>query len=1202
MRARLFGCILAALVAAGPARALDPARPLALYALDVWRDGLPQYTVQTLAQTPDGYLWFGTFEGLVRFNGLQFEVFDPQNTPALRSARIRALLVDRSGTLWIGTGGGVVQYRDRAFHRFEGVKGDNVGAIVQTADGGIRIGTNAGVTRVRDGRISHLPLPGPAQAIAEGRDGTLWIGSDAGLFRSDGRSVTPVPVAGRSPAVSSILIAADGAMWIGTLKDGVFRVPRGGVAESLHAQVPTAYAASVIEDSKGTIWIAASPGGLIRFRDGRFETLDKAQGLPNTSVRSLFEDREGDLWIGTNGGLARLEDRKFVTYTARNGLTDDNTRVVAEAKSGGLWIGTYGGGVNRVEGDKVTAAYGTAQGLEYIRTMVEEPDGLTLWVGSSQGLASIRDGRVTMFAKREGLAGDRVDALQIVRDGTLLVSTGSLQTFRDGRFAPYLAEVIPSAVEGPGRDGGAPIAPSAHPGPSTTLGMTTDPRLKDVRVILEDRGGSVWLGTAAGVLELRDRRIVRAFTTRDGLPSNTVFALHEDRGGDLWIGTHEGLARLRGGKIAAVTTAQGLPWNVVFQILEDGRGHVWLTSNRGLTRVDLRSIEDVLAGRAARVQALSFGKSDGMGSDQCNGATQPAGVRLRDGRLAIPTVAGLSIIDPADLHLNRVPPTVVLREVLVDGKPFDLRHSTLPWSASRYEFHYDGISLLAPELVHFRYRMDGFDRQWVDAGTRRVAFYNSLSPGPHRLHVMAINNDGVRSVGDESIAFDVPAAPWQRWWAMLLYLAAAIGVVALAIHIRERAARRKTALLEAMVHERTIELERAEARAVEANRAKSVFLANMSHELRTPLNAVIGFAQLMSRSASLTATDREKIDVIRRSGEHLLGLINDVLSISKIESGKLTLNRSVFHPREVVSDIAEMIRGRAEAAGLDLVIDIDAAFPNAVSGDEGKLRQILVNLLGNAVKFTRHGQVTMRARWRDGRAEFEINDTGVGISDEEIETLFQPFVQTHSGRHSTEGTGLGLAITRKLVQLMGGDITVQSRENVGTTFRFEIDLPRSQESALRRQHRRVIALASPATAPRIAVVDDAAVNRALLAGLLETVGFEVAEATNGREAVELWKSWSPDVVFMDQRMPVLDGAKATRMIREAEAAGGGGRRTVIVAVTASAFEHEREELLTSGADEVLVKPWAEENIFGVIARELGVTFIYEGDAQPAKAV
>jgi signal transduction histidine kinase/CheY-like chemotaxis protein len=581
---------------------------------------------------------------------------------------------------------------------------------------------------------------------------------------------------------------------------------------------------------------------------------------------------------------------------------------------------------------------------------------------------------------------------------------------------------------------------------------------------------------------------------------------------------------------------------------------------------------------------------------------------MSDGRLAIPTASGLTIVDPADLHLNRVPPGIVLRAFLVDGKPVERQAPSpvgtfsepngqagapvatqLPWSSKRYEFRYDGLSLLMPQLVRFRYRMDGFDNDWVDAGTLRSAFYNSLPPGPHVFRVAAINNDGVWS-GDASIAFMLPAPPWQRWWAIVAYVLIVFGLIVLAIRLRERQIRRRTELLELKVHERTLQLEEAEARAIDANRAKSVFLANMSHELRTPLNAVIGFAQLMARSRTLNDADRENLSVIRRGGEHLLGLINDVLSISKIEAGKLSAERRPFDARELIGGVAEMIRARTEATGLALVADVSQAFPPAVLGDEGKLRQVLINLLGNAVKFTETGTIAVRASWGAGRATFEVSDTGQGIDEDEIAKLFQPFVQTASGRQAKEGTGLGLVITQQLIRLMGGQIAVQSRRGEGTTFRFDIELPGATERVIRHEAKRVIGLAA-GERNRIAVVDDTRDNRVLLRKLLESVGFEVRDAANGQDAVELWRTWHPDLIFMDQRMPVMDGSEATRIIRVAE----NDTHTPIIALTASVFEHERESILLNGADEFVVKPFAEETIFDVIARHVGVRFIFEGE-------
>ncbi len=390
------------------------------------------------------------------------------------------------------------------------------------------------------------------------------------------------------------------------------------------------------------------------------------------------------------------------------------------------------------------------------------------------------------------------------------------------------------------------------------------------------------------------------------------------------------------------------------------------------------------------------------------------------------------------------------------------------------------------------------------------------------------------------------------------------------------------------------ELLAAQAVAEEASLAKSVFLANMSHELRTPLNAVIGFSQLVARSPSLRAEDRESLATIRRSGEHLLGLINEVLSISKIEAGKLVVERRAFNPHETVVAVSSMVRGRATASGLQLTVDLDPGFPQAVTGDEGKLRQALLNLLGNAVKFTSSGSIVLRASWNAGRATFEVSDTGYGIAEAELPGLFQPFVQTESGREVREGTGLGLAITQKLVRLMGGEITVSSRLGQGSTFHFEIHLPLATEAIQSPDVNRVVGLESPEDHRRILVVDDTPDSRILLRKLLEAVGFEVADATNGAEARDLWKTGQPELIFMDNRMPVMDGSEATEAIRRLEPSLG-RKRTVIVAVTASVLEHERGAILARGADDVVMKPYSEEKIFEVIASRLGVRFRREHD-------
>jgi two-component system sensor histidine kinase/response regulator len=387
------------------------------------------------------------------------------------------------------------------------------------------------------------------------------------------------------------------------------------------------------------------------------------------------------------------------------------------------------------------------------------------------------------------------------------------------------------------------------------------------------------------------------------------------------------------------------------------------------------------------------------------------------------------------------------------------------------------------------------------------------------------------------------------------------------------------------------QLERSERAAVDASKAKSLFLANMSHELRTPLNAILGFVQILDRDRGLGPEQREHLSIISRAGEHLLGLINDVLSVAKIEAGETELHPVDFELPRLLTGIREMFHLRAQARGLSLVFDHGSELPARVHGDEGKLRQVLINLLGNAVKFTEHGGVALRARYSEGRAAFEIEDTGPGIAADDLARLFEPFVQAASGKRAAEGTGLGLSISRDFVRMMGGELGVKSELGAGTRFAFEVPLPQARTSAPPQRLPPVLGLEPDQPAQRILVVDNSHDNRRLLSHLLRAVGFDVREAIDGKEAVDVWRAWQPTFVWMDMRMPVMDGYEATRRIRALEAARPEpGSRTVVVALTASAFEHDRASILAAGCDEIVPKPFREDAVFDTMARHLGLRY------------
>ncbi|HEY9600216.1 MAG TPA: AAA family ATPase [Allocoleopsis sp.] len=419
--------------------------------------------------------------------------------------------------------------------------------------------------------------------------------------------------------------------------------------------------------------------------------------------------------------------------------------------------------------------------------------------------------------------------------------------------------------------------------------------------------------------------------------------------------------------------------------------------------------------------------------------------------------------------------------------------------------------------------------------------------------------------------------------------------------------------LEQKVKERTLELEQeivvrkqAEEAAQAANEAKSTFLANMSHELRSPLNAILGFSQLMMRSQTLPSEHVENVGIVNRSGEHLLTLINQVLDLSKIEAGRTTLNENNFDLYRLLDDVEDMFQLKADDKALQLICDRAPDVPRYIRSDEVKLRQVLINLLNNALKFTQEGGVSVRVRLGNGQQNpnsqitFEIEDTGAGIAPDELDSLFEAFVQTKTGKDSQEGTGLGLPISRKFVQLMGGDITVSSEVGRGTTFKFDITVSVVDASDIETKQatRRVIALEPNQPRYRILIVDDKQDNRQLLIKLLNPLGFELQEASNGSEAVEIWDKWEPHLIWMDMRMPVMDGYEATKQIKSTTK----GQATAVIALTASVLEEERAVVLSAGCDDFLRKPFREADIFEVMNQHLGVRYVYENPTQPDAAL
>jgi signal transduction histidine kinase/ligand-binding sensor domain-containing protein/CheY-like chemotaxis protein len=1160
-----------------PARALDPHKAITQYGHDVWevKDGLPQNSVQAILQSRDGYLWLGTQEGLVRFDGVRFRVYDKRNTPGILHNSIQCLLEDRDGAVWFGTFvGGLTRLKgDRATSvtTREGLSSDQVWSLFGDDDGTVWVGTNAGLNRLKDGRITvyHTQdglTDDQIWAIAKTTDGSLWFGTHrGGLNRlKDGRFSSYTTKDGLSnDQVRALYPDADGSLWIGTYGGGVDHFKDGAVSRHYAVKdgLASALVSSILRDRDANLWIATSEG-ISRLTQDRLTSYTTRQGLSNGIAGRLYEDREGSLWIGTNGGgLNRFHDGAFTNYGTAEGLSHDLARTILEDRQGALWVATDSG-LNRLQNGRWTQ-FTTRDGLvdNQVFSLHEGRDG-SLWIGThGGGLNRLKDGRLTSYTTRQGLSNPIVRSIVEDQQGDVWIGTDSgLNRLRDGRFTVY----------------------------TTKDGLSND----RVFVIHEDRSGALWLGTGGGLTRLKDG-VFTPFTAREGLSSLVVFAIYEDREGTLWFGTDGGgLDRLKDGKLTAITTKAGLFDDLIVQILEDKAGSLWLTSNRGVSRVSKRDLDDFAQGRRQTVEVANFGVSDGMKSGECHGGSQPAGWRSRDGRLWFPTLKGAVVVDPRRLAAAAGPlPPVVLEELRVDGRPFETPPQlTFSPGAESFELHYTALSFRDPLRISFRYRLEGFDRDWVEAGPRRTAYYTHLPPGRYVFQVSACTHDGACNNSGAGLAFRVRPRVYQTWWFPVLTVLGAV-LVGLASHrVRVHRLQMRERALMALVEARTHELREQTTRAEAANRAKSSFLANVSHELRTPLNAILGFVQLMERKPGRDGEDREHLEIITRSGEHLLGLINDVLSLSKIEAGQSTIHEAPFELGRLLAGLHEMFLGRAQMKGLELRFESAPDLPPFVRGDEGKLRQVLINLIGNAVKFTTTGRITVRSSWAADRGRFEVADTGPGIPRAEQEELFGPFVQSQAAHGAREaGAGLGLAISRSFARLMGGDVTVQSTPGQGATFVVDVSLPRA-EVVETGAPRPVATELQAGQRRRILVVDDRPENRTVLSRLHELLGLEVREAADGAEAIEVWRSWRPDLIWMDARMPRLDGASAAQQIRREEQGHPDRPPVVIIAVTASAFEHDKDALLAAGCDGFVAKPFRQETLFGLLEKHLGLRF------------
>ncbi len=735
---------------------LDPTKSIKQYTHEAWTSEttLPQSSVQTILQSKDGYLWLGTQEGLVRFDGVNFV--------QLNSEDISSLCEDREGRLWMATYNGVMSFHKGKFQQYttnNGLGNNRCNSISIDSAGALWVATNAGASMMKEGKFTTFTtkdgLPSDrTTSVATTGGGVIWIGTPTGLSKYEKGRFSNFTVENGLPKneIGCLLEGSDGTLWIGTIGGGLCAYKKGifnkwGIEEGL----PAKDVRSLYEDRDGSLWIGFEPGGIARFRDGKFESYMVKDGLSDNTVWSIFEDKEGSLWVGTfGGGLNRFKDAKFTSYDVLSGLSSNSCWVIYEDSLKNIWIGTDDG-LNCFSNGKFLV-YNQQNGLpdNFINTILEDREG-SIWIGTDAGLSQLRDGRFTNFGTGEGLTNLSVFSLFEDRQGTIWIGTngGGLNYIKNGKIGAL----------------------------RTSDGLSEE----YIRAIMEDRQGNLWVGTGGAGLNLYKDGKFRVFSEKDGLSNPFIRALHEDKEGNIWIGTRGGgLFRYKDEKFDKFTMSDGLLSDVIFQVLEDGQNNLWMSCNKGIFKVSKGNLEEFAAKKITSISCTSFGKADGMKNAECTGGTQPAGWKTKDGVLWFPTIRGVVCIDPLRLRYNDVPPQVVIEEVRIDGKTFQIEEGVdAPPGSDRIEFKFTALSFLVPEKVRFKYMLEGHDKEWIDlpALRDRVATYTNIAPGKYTFHVKACNNDGLWNERGINIPFTLKPQFHQTWlfYFLIIFLILIIG-------------------------------------------------------------------------------------------------------------------------------------------------------------------------------------------------------------------------------------------------------------------------------------------------------------------------------------------------------------------------------------------------------------------------------------------
>jgi signal transduction histidine kinase/ligand-binding sensor domain-containing protein len=950
------------------------------YQIKSWTtdSGLPQNTVHSILQTPDGYLWFATLDGLIRFDGVKFTIFNKNNSTGIESNRFTQLLIDSQGDLWIGTEeSGVTRYRNGEFQTFpvaETLPNEAIRNLILSDQGEILAITNLEIARWNGEKFTpYEPADGKSAD-----DLKLWSKNGAPrnvnptiLTRFVGKTVSLSfsPETPEKIIVNKFLKDRRGRLWIGTADSGLLMLDNEQLTKfTVKEGVPSDNILPSLEDRSGNIWAITDKGAAV-ISNGRVIPLTTAEGLSDNAAASIYEDREGEIWIGTfRRGLNRVTAQSVAFYTRKDGLLTDGANPIFEDTKGDVWIG--GGDLTHRQNGVFKAAEGY-RSFSKETTAIHEDRAGRLWFGNRGGASVYENGVFTYFSDKFPARGSVVD-IHEDRTGNLWFATNvGLYRWQNEAMTLFTVE----------------------------NGLASN----DVKVVHESGDGTLWIGTYGGLSHYANDSF-STLTTNDGLAGNKIRALYEEADGTIWIGSYDsGLTRLKSNKFTRYTSREGLFNDGVFQILEDTRGNFWMSSNRGIYRVAKQQLNDFADGKISHIDSIAYGKDDGLLETECNGGQQPAGMKAQDGKLWFPTQNGVAVIDPDTVTNNNVPPPVVIESVKIDNNSManNQKGIEIAPNQNNLEIAYTGLSFIKPQYVKFRYKLSGLDENWVEANDRRTAYFSYIPPGEYTFQVIAANSDGVWNTEGASVKVRVIPPFYRTWWFGILVFIS-VGGAAFVFYQRR------------VTH---LEKEKSAQQAFSSQLIKSQ--EQDRKRIAAELHDGLGQSLVIIKNRALMSLDKrgeserafEQLDEIASAATEAINEVREITyNLRPYQLDRLGLSKA----------IVSMIRRTGDALEFKTEIDnIDSVF---ASENEINVYRVVQESINNILKHSKATRAEIQIKRKSSQIEILIKDNGKGFEK----------------NNSADGFGL-IGISER-VRMLGGEFSIQSAPGQGTSINIKLPI------------------------------------------------------------------------------------------------------------------------------------------------------------------